>query len=635
MRVFQNLFDYGDTGIVAMSTCNSSYGTVPAAEFGQAVLWKDGKSTNLFDLCTRPVPLAAQKDAIAALRGKLARAVETVHKKLDWMEARLSEDFRELPAHARQLGDNLLLMGFVGAIKPGSWRLVDVAQGRVVWEGDSSLVEDATSAANAKWGHLPFLMESQLPLASGADFVEIQFGMTRVIFVLDGERLVPAEWSLKHQNYADNHGLRSGMLSQIDGQQNAYALIDPRTGKTMKTFPAPSRSKNGSRPATTPGSDRIAVSHNGGTVDIVDGLGDTHFSIRPFPQLARTEQLGVRLSNDGEWLGADGWHVFRVVNLEKREVAELAVPEPNMSDAPDRVLYDRNVLVTGNGVALMDESGLTVIPYSDLQWQPVTQPGRRTPSKALGVYRQHLERWRRPALTLKLVKKGDSWLYGSPDLPICEVPQHEGRPMQLLARIALEDAAAMLSDDPWPKDGALYFFTAVDAEGAPLQDELFNLSATRVLWWHGTGIPEVTAGHELAPKQPLKLALHKADLPDIGAAIVEATMLDDIESEAYRAWLERQRWADQPAGHRLGGYPTILQRNDLEAQAAHFADQAHYPPRDIVETSAVARWRLLLQLDSDDVCMWGTDSGMLYFLVHDDDLARRDFSRVVSICEGL
>lgn len=551
------------------------------------------------------------------------------------MEAGLSEDFRELPAHARQMGDNLLLMGFVGAFKSGAWRLVDVAQGRVVWENDSNFVEDASSAVNAKWGHLPFLTESQLPLASGADFVEIQFGMSRVIFVLDGERLVPTEWSLKHQNYADNHGLRSGMLSQTDRQQNAYALIDPRTGKSIKLFPAPTRSKNWSRPASTPGSDRIAISHQGGTVDIVDGLGDAHFSIRPFPQLARTEQLSVRLSNDGEWLGADGWHVFRVVNLAKREVAELPVPEPNMLDAPDRVLHDRNVLATGYGLALMDAAGLTVIPYSDLHWQPVTQPGRRTARKALGVYRQHLERWRRPALTLKPAKKGGSWLYGSSDLPIGEVPQHKGRPMQLLARIALEDAASLLSDHPWPKQGALYFFTAVDAEGAPLEDELFNLSAIRVLWWQGASIPVVTSSHELAPKQPLKLATHKANLPDIGAAIVEAAMLDDVESEAYRAWLERQRWADQPAGHRLGGYPTILQRNDLEAQAAHFADQAHYPPRDIVETSAVARWRLLLQLDSDDVCMWGTDSGMLYFLVHDDDLARRDFSRVVSVCEGL
>jgi uncharacterized protein YwqG len=73
----------------------------------------------------------------------------------------------------------------------------------------------------------------------------------------------------------------------------------------------------------------------------------------------------------------------------------------------------------------------------------------------------------------------------------------------------------------------------------------------------------------------------------------------------------------------------------MVAQAAHFAEHAHYPPRDIAEASAGARWRLQLQLDSDDACMWGTDSGMVYFLIHDDDLARWDFSRVVSVCVGL
>jgi uncharacterized protein YwqG len=32
--------------------------------------------------------------------------------------------------------------------------------------------------------------------------------------------------------------------------------------------------------------------------------------------------------------------------------------------------------------------------------------------------------------------------------------------------------------------------------------------------------------------------------------------------------------------------------------------------------------------------MWGTDSGMLYFMIHEDDLARGDFSQVQAFCEG-
>ena len=41
-------------------------------------------------------------------------------------------------------------------------------------------------------------------------------------------------------------------------------------------------------------------------------------------------------------------------------------------------------------------------------------------------------------------------------------------------------------------------------------------------------------------------------------------------------------------------------------------------------------WRLLLQLASDDPIMWGTDTGRLYLLVHEEDLARPERVRGTS-----
>lgn len=645
MRVFQNLFDYGDTGVLGLSTSTSNV-PVPAADYGQAVLWKDGASVNLLELCTRAVGMDALREAVCSRRdshtrmcesariagAEHARRVAGVRMQFDWAEAHFSENFRELPTGAMQLGGNLLLMNFVEAVKPHLWRLVDVAQRRIVWEGYSNAIKDVL-------GPPPYESpreHGQLLLAAGASFAEILIETCNVVLILDGDALVPAAWSLKKQKSgADNCGMRSGMLSRPFGDENVYVLIDPRTGEAINSFSAPTQSKSWSRPVAVPRTDRIAIPHRGGTVDIVDGFGDTHFTIRPFPQLSRTQEMRVRLSHDAEWLSAYERGVFRVVNLSTREVAELSVPAPNMEDGIDCVLYNEDALATGYSVALMDQSGLSVIPYADLDWQPVTQPGRGAGKKAATVYKKYLDLWRKPALTLKPAKKGRSWLYGSADLPAVHVPQHDGRPMQLLARIDLQEAATLLPENPWPKEGALYFFTAVDAEGTPLEDDLFNASTTRVLWWNGRFLANDNTDAVLAAKQPLKLARHKADLPDIGAAIVEAAMLGDSELEAYRAWLDKQDWADQPSGHRFGGYPTILQHNDLEAQAAHFADDAHHPPRDMAEKAEVSRWRLLLQLDSDDSFMWGADSGMLYFLIHDDDLARGDFSRVVSICEGL
>jgi uncharacterized protein YwqG len=626
MRVFQHLFDYGDTGIVALSTGSTSYGFVPAADYGTAELWRSGKRIDLFDLCTREVALNAQRDALARLRAKLQRAMGHVHRQLDWTQAHLSEEFRELPAYAMQMGGDMLFIGFVGAIEPESWRLIDVAQQRILWDSEPDWLASATRAVNGEWARRGVALENPpQPMAAGAGFVKILSGMATPIFVLEGERLVAAQWSLRGRSFPEDFGVRSGMLSQPDREKNSYVLVDPRTGESSRSFPAPTRSKHWSPPATTPGSDRVAISHKGGTVDIVDGFGDSHFSIRPFPEAGRNEQTRVRLSNDGDWLGADGWSRYRVVNLATREVAELPVPKPNLTDDPERVLFNRDVLATRNGVAVVDETGFSLISHADLPWQSVGEPVRGNRSKSTKDFRRHLAVWRKPALSLKQARKGRSWLYGASDLPERDIPRHGDGPMRLLARIDLADVAAMLPDSPWPKQGALHFFTAVDSDDAPLLDEQFNPSATRVVWSRDAGSATPASEHSLAPRQALKLAVQKSELPDIGAAIVEAARLNDADLEAYRAWMETTGRLDPPSGNRLGGYPTILQHNDLEARAALLAGE---------DPTQASRWRLLLQLDSDDTCMWGTDRGMLYFLIDDADLAREDFSRVVAITAG-
>lgn len=62
---------------------------------------------------------------------------------------------------------------------------------------------------------------------------------------------------------------------------------------------------------------------------------------------------------------------------------------------------------------------------------------------------------------------------------------------------------------------------------------------------------------------------------------------------------------------RLGGYPTFTQDD----------------PRFHSEPGAIGDFALLT-VDTTDGIMWG-DSGVGQFLIHEDDLRRRDFSRVV------
>jgi len=59
-------------------------------------------------------------------------------------------------------------------------------------------------------------------------------------------------------------------------------------------------------------------------------------------------------------------------------------------------------------------------------------------------------------------------------------------------------------------------------------------------------------------------------------------------------------------GHRLGGYPYFTQED----------------PR-----PAGSKWRLLLQLDSDEHIMWG-DAGVANFFIDPENLARGDFSQI-------
>jgi uncharacterized protein YwqG len=122
-------------------------------------------------------------------------------------------------------------------------------------------------------------------------------------------------------------------------------------------------------------------------------------------------------------------------------------------------------------------------------------------------------------------------------------------------------------------------------------------------------------------------------LPAPDSAVVQAQLYSDDELEEYRSYFEAQLPDGLSDGNRLGGYPHILQSNDLEALAEH-AMTGDYPASDFNGWTTAARWQLLLQLDSDEY-MWGTDSGILYFMIHEDDLRRRDFSRVVKLCAGL
>jgi uncharacterized protein YwqG len=97
-------------------------------------------------------------------------------------------------------------------------------------------------------------------------------------------------------------------------------------------------------------------------------------------------------------------------------------------------------------------------------------------------------------------------------------------------------------------------------------------------------------------------------------------------------WLRSRSPPHDPPVHRLGGVPHEIQ-NPMEAECelVRRGEDPHalpYARQEEVAGEAKARWRLLLQVDSDDAAglMWG-DAGMLYYWIRDDDLAARRFDR--------
>lgn len=76
---------------------------------------------------------------------------------------------------------------------------------------------------------------------------------------------------------------------------------------------------------------------------------------------------------------------------------------------------------------------------------------------------------------------------------------------------------------------------------------------------------------------------------------------DELEDEAYSDFSGN--------GHKVGGYAFFTQE-DPRIHSEKFGDY------------------ILLQIDTDDEIMWG-DSGVANFFIHPDDLAKKDFSKVL------
>ena len=625
---FERIVDLGRHGVLTLTLDSDAYMPLPAQRYGRFV-WYDakGRRHDRSALCTRGVDAAALNAAADAQRLRLALAVESVRGRVDWVAAQVDDNFREAPyqAHALDGGQVLLVFGRIAG--PAVVRVVDVAVDKVLAE---ERVDDLCGRLGCKRLVPNWPWDAVVHNAGGA-WIGVWLGSRLELLCLREGRLERAAPDLLDD--VDRFALTPGFCF-IRRLNSAVVSVHAAADgwREVAQFKTPYR-RNVVFPAGSLQADRCLLPYPGGIVQWIDGAGQSLRALRPFPAMARQDTVGTALSPEGSRaLCIDAGYV--VLDLERGRqapVADVSEPAPrNVGNAFVPAVTYRGEMKAGDHAILRVHEGiLSLERYDSLDWQPSLEPaakGRRKAAPPADAYAA----LRRVAFALKPVKKGSgaSQLYGRPHLAVAaDWPHHEGRPMVLLCQIDLAAAAALAPPDPLPATGALVCFVAVDGAGKPAIDELSNPVAVAVRWVAALAtLPlALPAGaSEPPPARPLNVALDKAVWPQPDAIAVQAYGWAPQALETYRGFVDAALPRGPAAGHRLGGWPTIVQHNDLELDAAHEAGGDGLP----------ARWRLLLQLASDNTFMWGTDSGTLYLMVHDDDLAQRDFSRVVALTQG-
>ena len=204
---------------------------------------------------------------------------------------------------------------------------------------------------------------------------------------------------------------------------------------------------------------------------------------------------------------------------------------------------------------------------------------------------------------------GQSRFGGHPDLPTdVEWPLHPGTgaPHPFLAQIDLA-AVVGLTDQDLPETGHLLFF--YDSVEQPWGYRLADREGFRLLH-----VPD----GDLAPQEgPDSLPPHRLTAaPGVSVPSESSQALDwSEEDDAYLDWSDST--PDPTENHQLGGWPTVIQEDDMEAKASVLTRGEEY--RHGME--AEGDWVLLAQFASseDGEWSWG-DDGCLYVWMRREDI---------------
>lgn len=249
------------------------------------------------------------------------------------------------------------------------------------------------------------------------------------------------------------------------------------------------------------------------------------------------------------------------------------------------------------------------------------------------------------------IAPGASHIGGIPDLPAqIAWPHFKGQPMTFLAQLSCADFADYDTEHLLPSSGILSFFVNnppwewADYDDprrwAVYYDDGDPTTYQRVCWPDAVPRRERYTPCTLKYSQEIQLppygseALANLDLSE-NMYQLEQEELRKIQQEADRLWTLSKEiarlhgwepdWRYFRPRHQSLGYPESIQ-HDVQYEALCNAPRAANLKDDCADANA---WVLLLQVDTcDEANIDDWVGGRVFFMIHHEDLARRDFSAV-------
>jgi uncharacterized protein YwqG len=662
VQLQERILALSDGRLLALTLDNGLLSEHPSRQIGQAYAYLSSTAgrSDRFELVTEPLPADP--------------------KKAELTESRL------LPRQAWALDGNRVLLGYQRVLQARWYRIVDIEAAR---ETDRFEIPDLLPAlsgldtpATITKGLFDPLTSKTCILCARGDLLLVDAAPGRKLLqrTSQGWKRV-GDISNRYTTHGEAAAVADGFALELQPEIDEHYLVHiDATGNETARWP---RKKKFivTLCGTTPPSQVCAFGHLGGEAFVADSRTRELDAIPPLLGLGKEDLATPRLSPSARFVATFkhyGGNRISLFDRELRLAATLPLPSKgtkrsgNTGERPSTLWPD--VHLDADGVVALSGGTLTHTPFTALSWAPPPPPppkfkklgspletieaatlsGPLAPVATLvrGLYAASV------ALTPSAQKRdlpvGQSKFNGLPDLAVgAEWPRWRGVPMAFMAQIDLAEARAAAPELALPESGLLSFFVGLDPT-CPLPSFYGEVNedrdGARVMWTPaGTPLVRLALPKDMpcgldASAQPvckIKFARSGPALPELSHSALAGGALTPEQAIAYEAladlvngkYDDTKRW-----GTRLGGYPALLQNDDLHLEAesrqegAGVIDSEKYALWQQPEfQNSSLRWLQLLQMD-EGAQGWGWgDAGLMHWMVQRDEFTSASFSTVWSI----